>query len=143
MFDKILGLPVHVLVIHAVVVLLPLMALLTIVTAVRPGLRERFTWWVSGANAVVFGLTLVAKESGQALQAALGGQVAKEHGELGSVLPLFALFLVVTSVGVGATRRNRSLGPVAVVFTVIAAIASLVWTVRTGDAGARAVWEGR
>ena len=143
MFDKILGLPVHVLVIHAVVVLLPLMALLTIVTAVRPGLRERFTWWVTGANAVVFGLTLVAKESGQALRTALGGQVAQEHADLGTVLPYFALFLAVTSVGVGVTRRNRSLGRVAVVFTVIAAIASLVWTVRTGDAGARAVWEGR
>ena len=143
MFDKILGLPVHVLVIHAVVVLLPLMALLSIVTAVRPGLRERFTWWVTGANALVFGLTLVAKESGQALRTALGGQVAKEHADLGTVLPYFALFLAVTSVGVGVTRRNKSLGRVAVVFTIIASIASIVWTVRTGDAGARAVWEGR
>ncbi len=59
------------------------------------------------------------------------------------MLPYFALFLVVTSVGVGATRRNRSLGPIAVGFTIIAAVASVIWTVRTGDAGARAVWEGR
>ncbi len=87
MFDKIFGLPVHVLVLHSVVVLLPLMALLTIVTAVRPGLRERFTWWVTGANALVFGLTLVAKESGQALQAALGVRSRRSTASSGRCCP--------------------------------------------------------
>ncbi len=38
------GLPLHPLVNHAVVVLLPLMALLTVVVAVRKGLRERAAW---------------------------------------------------------------------------------------------------
>jgi len=140
MFDRILGLPVHVLVNHAVVVLLPLMALLTVVVAVRGDLRERYSWWVLAGNVVVAGLTLVAKQSGEALQASLGGQVAKDHAALGTLLPWFALFLVLTSAGVGVTRRNRSLGPVAVVLTVIAAAVAVVWTVRTGDSGARAVW---
>ncbi len=143
MFDQITGLPVHALVIHAVVVLLPLMAVLTVAAVVRPGLRDRFAWWVTAANAAVFAMTLVAKESGQALQKRLGGQIAIDHGNLGSLLPLFALFLVVTSASVAATRRNRALGPVAVVVTIIAAVASLIWTVRVGDSGARALWEGR
>ncbi len=140
MFDTIVGLPVHALVIHAVVVLLPLMALLTIVVAVRQGLREKYAWWVTGANVVIFLTTLVAKESGEALQQSLGGQVAKEHGELGSVLPWFALFLAVSSAAVAYTRRNKALGPIAVVVSIVAAVAAVVWTVRTGDAGARAVW---
>ncbi len=140
MFDTIFGLPVHALVIHAVVVLLPLTALLTIVTAVRARLRERFSWWVTGANLMVFAATLVAKESGEALQKSLGGQVAREHGELGSILPVFAFFLVAASVGVAVTSRNRTLGPIAVVISIIASVAAVVWTVRTGDAGSRAVW---
>jgi phage terminase large subunit-like protein len=143
MFDTIDGLPVHALVIHAVVVILPLMAVLTIVVAVRRGLRERYSWWVLAGNVVVAGLTLVAKQSGEALRASLGGQIAKEHAALGTLLPWFALFLVLTSVGMALTRRNRALGPVAVVLTIVAAVAAVVWTVRTGDAGTRAVWGSR
>jgi len=90
MFDTIDGLPVHALVVHAVVVLLPLMAVLTIVVAVRRGLRERYSWWVLAGNVVVAGLTLVAKQSGEALRASLGGQIAKEHAALGTLLPWFA-----------------------------------------------------
>lgn len=140
MFDTITGLPLHPLVIHAVVVLLPLMALLSVVVAVRAPLRERYSWWVVGGNVVVFLITLVAKLSGQSLQTSMGGQVAKEHGELGSSLPWFVLFLVVASVGVAGTRRNKTLGPVAVVVVIIAAVLAVFWTVRTGDAGSRAVW---
>ena len=142
MFDTIAGLPLHPLVVHAVVVLLPLMALLTIVVAVRKDLRERFSWWVVGANGVIFLITLVAKEAGESLQKSLGGQVAQEHGQLGSVLPYFALFLTLASAATAVTNRNKALGPVAVVVSIIAAVAAVVWTVRTGDSGARAVWGG-
>jgi hypothetical protein len=141
MFDTIAGLPLHPLVIHAVVVLLPLMAVLTIVVAVRPTLRERYSWWVVAANVVIFVITLVAKESGEALQKSLGGQIAQEHGELGDVLPWFALFLALASAATAVTQRNRALGRLAVVVSVIAAVAATVWTVRTGDSGARAVWQ--
>jgi uncharacterized membrane protein len=141
MFDTIAGLPLHPLVVHAVVVLLPLMAVLTIVVAVRRNLRERYSWWVVAANVVIFLITLVTKESGEALQKSLGGQIAQEHGELGDVLPWFALFLALASAATAVTQRNKALGPVAVVVSIIAAVAATVWTVRTGDSGARAVWE--
>lgn len=143
MFDTFAGLPLHVLVNHAVVVLLPLLALITIVVAVRKNLREQFSWWVVGANGVMFLLTLVTKASGEALQKSLGGQVAQEHAQLGNVLPWFALFLTVASAGTAVTNRNKALGPIAVVVSIIAAVAAMFWTIRTGDAGARAVWEGR
>ena len=140
MFDTITGLPLHPLVIHGVVVGVPLMAVLTVLVAVRKDLRERFAWWVAGANFLLFLLTLVAKESGEALQQAKGGQLAIEHGQLGSVLPWFVLALTAASAAVAGTSRNRALGPIAVVVAIVAAVAAVYWTVRTGDAGARAVW---
>ena len=140
MFDTITGLPLHPLVIHGVVVGVPLMAVLTVLVAVRKDLRERFAWWVAGANFLLFLLTLVAKESGEALQQAKGGQLAIEHGQLGSVLPWFVLVLTAASAAVAGTSRNRALGPIAVVVAIIAAVAAVYWTVRTGDAGARSVW---
>ena len=139
MFDTITGLPLHPLVIHGVVVGVPLMAVLTVLVAVRKDLRERFAWWVAGANFLLFLLTLVAKQSGEALQQAKGGQLAIEHGQLGSVLPWFVLALTAASAAVAGTSRNRALGPIAVVVSIITAVAAVYWTVRTGDAGARAV----
>jgi hypothetical protein len=140
MFDTFAGLPLHALINHAVVVLLPVMAALTIVVAVRKSLRERFMWWVVGANTAMFLVTLVTKESGQALQKSLGGQVAQDHAALGNVLPWFALFLALASAGSAVTARNKALGPIAAVVSIVAAVAAVIWTVRTGDAGARAVW---
>jgi Predicted membrane protein (DUF2231) len=139
-FDTITGLPVHALVIHIVVVLLPLLALVTIAVAVKAPWRERYSWWVAAANGVMFLITLVTKKSGEALQESLGGQVAREHGEMGSILPWFALVLALASAATAATSRNRALGPVAVVVSILAAVAAVFWTVRTGDAGTRAVW---
>lgn len=135
------GLPLHPLVIHAVVVLLPLLAVLTVLVAVRPRLQGRWAWWVVAGNVVMFGVTLLAKESGESLQKSLGGQVAREHGELGGVLPVFALAMVVASAAVALASRRASLRPVAIGLSVLASIAAVVWTVRTGDSGARAVWE--
>ncbi len=140
MFDTITGLPVHPLVIHAVVVEIPVMAILTILVAVRKNLREKYSWWVAGANFLLFLVTLVAKESGEALQEAKGGQLAIEHGQLGSVLPWFVLVMTAASAAVAGTSRNRALGPIAVVISILSSVAAVWWTVRTGDAGARAVW---
>jgi hypothetical protein len=140
MFDTITGLPLHPLVIHGVVVGIPLMAVLTILVAVRKNLRERFSWWVAGANLLLFLLTLVAKQSGEALQAAKGGQLAIEHGQLGSVMPWFVLVMTAASAAVAGTSRNRALGPIAVVISIVSSVAAVWWCVRTGDAGARSVW---
>jgi predicted membrane protein DUF2231 len=140
MFDTITGLPLHPLVIHGVVVGIPLMAIITIVVAVRKNLRERYSWWVAGANFLLFLLTLVAKQSGEALQQARGGQIALEHGQLGSVLPWFVLVLAVSSAAVAGTSRNRALGPIAVVVSIVSSGLAVWWCIRTGDAGARSVW---
>lgn len=143
MFDTFTGLPVHALVVHATVVLLPLMSLVTVLVAVRDRLRTRYAGWVAGVDAVLIGLVFVTKQSGEKLQERLGGNVAIEHGRLGGQLIWFALGLFVASLLVVATR-NRPGPPrlVASALTVVAAVALVVWTVRVGDSGAREVWGG-
>lgn len=143
MFDTITGLPVHALVVHATVVLVPLMAVLTVVVALRDRLRDRYAVWVAAADAVLILLVFVTKRSGEDLQRRLGGDVAVEHGRLGSSLIWFAVGLFAAALLVVATRRRHG-APRAVAsgLTLVAAGALVVWTVRVGDSGAREVWGG-
>lgn len=148
MFDTILGLPVHALVVHGVVVLLPLMALVTVVWAWRRPARTSLGWVVVAADAVVMVMTFVAKESGQALQRRLGGRVALEHGELADPLPLIAGALLVTAVLVQVHRtrgddERGSAGGLRTALSLLVTLAAAVvvgWTVRVGHSGAEAVW---
>lgn len=169
MFDTIGGLPVHPLVVHAVVVLLPLAVLGTIAVAVRPAWRARF----SGLNALVAvvgtALCPVATSSGESLERHVGDPGA--HAGLGDQLVWFSLPMALLAIALWllqrratATRRGaadtanrddadatgsgarvarhgavRGLGVVAVL-AVVAAVASGVQVYRVGDSGAQAVW---
>ena len=142
MFDTISGLPVHVLVVHAVVVLLPLMSLVTIAVAVRRRWRAAAPWVVL-ADAGVVVLAFAAKESGEVLQERLSQfapGVAKDHAEYGDLVPWFAVALLVAAVLVWLTSRSARLVPVAVVAAVLTGVGALGWTYLTGESGARAVW---
>jgi glucan phosphoethanolaminetransferase (alkaline phosphatase superfamily) len=160
MFERFQDLPLHVLVIHVVVAMLPLAALAAILFAVLPKWR-----WLLRLPVVVLGLgavavTYVARESGQAFVAAVPdlAQIVKEHEEHGDLLFWYSLaFAAVCVLAVlllpgpsalasGRFAReggNRVLnGLVSVV--VIAISVLLVWqTYRTGDSGAKAVWDGQ
>lgn len=144
MFDTVLGLPVHVLVVHGVVVLLPLMTVVTTVWAFLPRSSRPVGWGVVAGNAVVAVLTFLAKESGEALQERLGGTVAREHAEIADVLPFFALALLFASALVQALR-DRDVGVpdrLPAMLTALVALVALVWTVRAGHSGSEAVWSG-
>ncbi len=143
MFDTISGLPVHVLVVHAVVVLLPLMSIVTAAVAVRPVWR-RYALPVVVVDAAVLVAAFVAKESGERLQARLqqfNPGVASEHAEQGALVPFVALGVLVAAVLVWLTSRSARLVPVAVVVALLAGAAGLGWTYVTGESGARSVWE--
>jgi hypothetical protein len=142
MFDTIAGLPVHVLVVHAVVVLLPLMAIGTAAVAVRRRWRSAAPFVVL-VDAVVVALAYAAKESGEVLQKRLGQfapNVAEDHGKHGDLVPYFALALLVAAVLVWLTSRSARLVPVAVAVALITGVGALWWTYLTGESGARAVW---
>lgn len=143
MFDTISGLPLHPLVVHAVVVLLPLMAIVTVAVAVRRRWRS-VAPYVVVANAVVVGLAFVAEQSGEMLQRRLrqfNPGVAQEHGEQGELVIYVALGLLAASVLVWLTSRSARLVPFAVAVAVLAGAGAIGWTYVTGESGARAVWE--
>ncbi|HEX8970635.1 DUF2231 domain-containing protein [Oryzihumus sp.] len=143
MFDTVFGLPVHVLVVHAVVVLLPLMALVTMVIAFVPRWRARVAWLVVAADVAMVVVTVVARQSGEALQRRLGGQIAAEHAAMGKDLVWFALGLLAASVLVALTRDARGGSPrLAAALTFVAAALVTWWTIRVGHTGADAVWKG-
>lgn len=144
------GLPLHTLIVHFVVVLLPLAVLGAIVIAVWPAARQRYGWLVVAVTAVATILVPVATNSGGKLKSRIGATDAINHHEnLGNLMIYFAIPLLVTVVALMVVhelgrRRQLSwtkLATVAVaVLTIGAAVAAGIHVYRVGDAGARATW---
>ena len=82
---SIAGLPLHPLVVHFAVVLLPLGALGLVVLVLVPKWADRYGWLTVGAIAVGTGAAFVAKESGEALAAKVGEP--QTHASWGDRLP--------------------------------------------------------
>ncbi|GAB3599065.1 hypothetical protein GCM10027446_30520 [Angustibacter peucedani] len=143
MLDTFRGLPVHVLVIHAVVIGVPLMALVTTVVAFVPRWRARLAWPVAVVDALLVGVTFVAKESGEKLLDRIGSSPAVDrHVELGDKMLWFTIGLLVAAVLVALVRNLTGAVPVVVGVLVLAAsLAATGWVVRTGEAGSDAVWK--
>lgn len=155
MFDQFTGLPVHVLVIHAVVVFVPLTVLVGIVFAVVPKWRWVLRWPLAVGAVIATGATWTARLSGQAFFDRLGEPANVEtHASLGLLLSWVMLgFLVVALVASyaltgpnpirGAIEREgpaRAIQLVVAIVLVAASLAAGVQVIRTGDAGARAAW---
>ncbi|MDR7254782.1 putative membrane protein [Nocardioides sp. BE266] len=143
MFDLINGLPVHPLVVHAVVVLLPLACLGTIAIAVRPAWRRTHGILVVACAAAATVLIPVATSSGEALEEHVGDP--GQHAALGDQLIWFAIPLLVLSAAlVWLDRRpavpSRGLTRTVGVLALVAALATSVQVYRVGDSGARAAW---
>jgi hypothetical protein len=157
------GIPLHPLVVHAAVVLGPAAALTALVYAARPAWRWLLRWPMLLLAAAAAGSTLLAYLSGKELLEdrpfLLQGDPIRErvllHQDRGEVLLWVALgFLVVAAVaawalggpsalasGRGARETAGSATAWAALALVVAgAVALLVMTFLTGDAGARAVW---
>jgi hypothetical protein len=148
MFDEIFGLPVHVLVVHAAVVLLPLSALCVVALAVVPSWRRVYGLPVLVLASAATLSAPVAQLSGKWLRDQLGYQPAAfRHGILGDDMFWYALvFWILTVLLVVLDRTHGTRGTVVLVVAILAAVASVAMTVhvvRVGDAGARSVWEGR
>lgn len=147
MFDTVLGLPLHALVVHATVVLLPLMSLLTILVALVPRWRKPGAGLaVLIGDAVVYGLAFVTKESGEKLQTRLNqfspsSPELADHAKWGDLLPWFALALAVAALILYIGLRTRgALLVLAAVLVLLAGGAATAWTGLVGHTGAIAVW---
>ena len=154
MFDLFNGMPVHALVVHAVVVLLPLMAVVTVAFVIRPRWRRELPWAVLG-NLLAAAATYAAMASGEKLQTRLSNPdfepVAKDHGDLGALLIYFAVAQFVVSLIAWLLLRTRddaarTSAPklaTAVVLTLAVGVAASAWAFRVGESGAEAVWKDK
>ncbi len=160
--ESIFDLPTHTFAVHAPVVLVPLLALATVVALARAEWRRRFAWWLVAALVIVLGAVLFAIASGQAFDDVLAGQVDMDKHEslalttrnlmFGWLLATIALAIVVRRDGasevsvehgdgdVAAVRRYAQ--PALVLATVVLAVLATIWLVRTGHEGARVTWSG-
>jgi formate hydrogenlyase subunit 3/multisubunit Na+/H+ antiporter MnhD subunit len=154
MFDTIFGLPVHPLVIHAVVVLLPLASVAVLAAAFWPKFRR----WAGPlpliTSVVATVLVPVATESGESLEQRLGAgsnPLVLKHEALGDLMIYWSIGLVVAAALVywwhWQTKRadsshqpKQALVIAIMVIAAIAGVGTLVHVIRVGDAGARAVW---
>jgi hypothetical protein len=158
------GLPLHVLLVHAVIVLTPLVGLSLIVIAAWPAARRVLWIPVLVAAALLLPLGLVAIEAGEWLQARVpAAPLIEEHTTQGKDIEPWLVALLVVAVLVAAwavvervaarratdaasRRPSRAVRLVVGVVLTVAAVtvtAGATWTiVQIGESGSRAVWEG-
>ncbi len=150
-FDLVNGLPVHPLVVHAAVVLVPLTALGLLVMALWPRFSRSLGWLVALGGLVAAGSAAVAKVSGEALAERVG-EPGFDHADLGEVMPILAagllvmvviLWLVDRSAPAEGRAPRRALRIAVAVLAGLVAVANLVWIYRVGDSGAKSVWSAR
>lgn len=148
------GVPLHPLVVHAVVVLGPLAALTGLAYAAVPKWRWLLRWPLVVLAVLTAAAAFLAALSGEDLLESRPelGPLVEEHEEHGELLRNVALAYVPVSLlaawalgGVSAlasgrgARESRWQVPVAALL-VVAAIGLLVTLFLAGDSGARAVW---
>lgn len=167
-FSSIAGLPVHPLVVHLAVVVLPAAALALIVLVAVPRWRRTYGWLGVGAAFIGAAGALLAKESGEALAATAG--LPATHALWGDrlfvVALLFAGVAIVwfavdlrtrrhartgaanaeatkTRAQPTASRSGSTLGRLTGGALVALSLAVLALTVVVGHSGATAVWGGQ
>ncbi|GAA1646545.1 DUF2231 domain-containing protein [Georgenia ruanii] len=171
MFDLINGLPMHPLVVHAVVVLVPLTVLGTLAVVLVPRWR-RYAPAVAVVGTVAAFFLPLATQSGEAFERRVGSPGV--HARLGEQLLYIGLVLAVilwvlvlverrhgrvallpgdrvtarpgTPVGAGpgaqARRSGSALTTVVAALAVVVALVAGVQCFRVGESGARAAWGG-
>ena len=140
------GLPLHPLLVHGAVVLVPLVAIGALVMSYLPSFSRRHGKIILGLAVVAQVAVFLAKMSGEAFEEILNKNVEK-HAELGEIAPLVTIPMVIliyfrwrmdrsgSTFGSVAIRRLTSIA------LVIASLASLVVIFLVGHSGAASVWE--
>lgn len=142
------GLPLHPLVVHFAVVLVPVAALGLILLVLFRSWADRYGWLALLVLAVGTGAAFISKQSGEDLALQLGRPAT--HAQWGTVLPFVSAGLLVTALvwllmhkADRRADRKRSTGTVVTgLLTVVLALATTVITVVVGHSGATAAWGG-
>jgi uncharacterized membrane protein len=159
------GLPAHPLFVHLPVVLIPVTIIAAIVFTFKDDWLERYGIALALVAIVAMSSIFLTMQAGAALRAALNlqGEAAKlisEHAQAAHILAyIYVLFTAVLIVTFAARRisggmptglalvdgplSSRSMFMALRVVLVLLAISAGYMVFRTGDLGAKAVWQGR
>ena len=140
------GLPLHPLLVHGAVVLVPLVAIGALVMSYLPSFSRRHGKIILGLAVVAQISVFLAKISGEAFEEILNKNVQK-HAELGEIAPLVTIPMVLLIyLRWRMDRSGSTFGSVLIrrltsVALVIASLASLVVIFLVGHSGASSVWD--
>ncbi len=148
----VLGLPLHPLIVHATVVVVPAAAIAVLLATFWPRFRRWASWGPAAAAALALVLVPITTSSGESLEHALPHNALIEaHTHLADGLLPWVIALLVGALAVSwpllASTRPQLWNPrwLLVVGTVVAtagAVGSLVEVVLIGHSGATAAWSG-
>ncbi|HZE66568.1 MAG TPA: DUF2231 domain-containing protein [Sporichthyaceae bacterium] len=151
MFDKFMGLPMHILILHFTVVLVPLVSIATIAVFLWPAWRQKFAGPVAIANVAMLALTFVTVRAGLKFKdrfQILGDKRTPgfDHERWGKDMLWWVLALASVAVVVWGVGRlpnlpamvGTGLGGVVAVLAVV----TIVFTAVAGHTGAEASYKG-
>lgn len=139
------GLPLHPLLVHSAVILVPLVAIGALVMSYLPSFSRRHGKLILIVALVAQVSVFLAKISGEAFSEILDKEVEK-HAQLGEIAPFVTIPMVaLIYLRWRMDRAGSSTGSVAIrrltsVALVIASLASLVVIFLVGHSGASSVW---
>ena len=168
MFDTIFGLPVHALVVHATVVVVPTAALAVGLSAGWPRFRRWAGFLPLLLSLLAVVLVPISTSSGEALERRVGpSDLVERHADLAEGLLLPVLVLLVAAVAVywvhlkedavdapagwaaravertgGSGRPGVAVMAVVSVVAAVGVIGTVVQVARIGHSGAEAAWSG-
>lgn len=140
------GLPLHPLVVHAAVVFGSLAAVAALGYVALPRRRALLRWPMLAVALIGVGSIVAAYYSGNSFFSSRPPEIRANPQVLSHQHLARQLFWITLGFGVVAvvagwlSRRTGVLRVVLDTLLALGALAVLVWVVRTGDAGARAVW---
>jgi len=144
-FGMLAGLPLHPLLVHSAVVLVPLVAIGALVMSYLPSFSRRHGKLILIIALVAQASVFLAKLSGQAFSEILNKEVEK-HAELGEIAPLVTIPMVALIYlrwrmdRAGSTTGSVVIRRLISVALVIASLVSLVVIFLVGHSGASSVW---
>lgn len=147
------GLPVHPLIVHATVVIVPTAAFAVLLATFWPRFARWAAWGPLAAAALAVILVPITSSSGESLQGALPRSALIEaHTRIADGLLPWVIVLLVGAAGsfwphIAARRPSwrdlpRWLALVMMVLVAVGAVGTLVEVVRIGHSGATAAWSG-
>jgi hypothetical protein len=145
LFGVVAGLPLHPLIIHVSVILIPLVAISALVMSYLPSFSRRYGKAIFSLALVAQGSLFLSRTTGQALTKIMEKDMGR-HADLGEVAPFITLPMVAliylrfrmdrsgTTFGSVFVRRLTSIA------LIVASLASIAIVFLVGHSGAVSVW---